>query len=34
LMLSFVLLGERPSFASAVGCALVLAGVVLISYKG
>lgn len=34
LMLSFCLLGERPSLASAVGCALVLAGVVLISYKG
>ncbi len=34
LMLSFLLLGERPSIASAVGCALVLAGVTLISFKG
>ena len=34
MMLSFVLLGERPSIASAVGCALVLAGVALISFKG
>jgi len=34
LMLSFVLLGERPSASSAVGCALVLAGVAIISFKG
>lgn len=34
MMLSFVLLGERPSLASAVGCAMVLAGVALISFKG
>lgn len=34
LMLSFLLLGERPSVWSAVGCALVLAGVALISFRG
>lgn len=34
LMLSFLLLGERPSLTSAVGCALVLAGVALISFRG
>jgi uncharacterized membrane protein len=34
MMLSFLLLGERPSVASAVGCALVLVGVALISFKG
>jgi len=34
MMLSFMLLGERPSFASAVGCALVLIGVAIISFKG
>ncbi len=34
MMLSFFLLGERPSFLSALGCALVLAGVALISYRG
>lgn len=34
MMLSFLLLGERPSLASAVGCALVLGGVALISFRG
>lgn len=34
MMLSFALLGERPSLASAVGCALVLAGVAIISLRG
>jgi uncharacterized membrane protein len=33
MMLSFLLLGERPSVPSAVGCALVLAGVAIISLK-
>lgn len=34
MILSFILLGERPSIVSAIGCALVLAGVTLISFKG
>lgn len=34
IMLSFLVLGERPSAASAVGCALVLAGVFVISMWG
>ncbi len=34
MMLSFVLLGERPSASSAIGCALVLAGVAIISFRG
>lgn len=34
MFLSFLLLGERPSVPSAVGCALVLAGVAIISLKG
>ena len=34
MFLSFLLLGERPSLASAVGCALVLLGVTLISFRG
>lgn len=33
MFLSFLLLGERPSFTSAVGCGLVLAGVAIISMK-
>ncbi len=31
MILSFTLLGERPSAASALGCALVICGVVIIS---
>jgi len=34
MMLSFALLGERPSSYSAVGCVLVLAGMALISVRG
>lgn len=33
MMLSFLLLGERPSVTSAVGCGLVFAGVAIISLK-
>lgn len=33
MMLSFLLLGERPSLTSAVGCALVLAGVAIITLR-
>ena len=34
MFLSFAILGERPSASSACGCALVLAGVALISFRG
>lgn len=33
LMLSFLVLGERPTTSGAVGCALVLAGIMVISFK-